>query len=410
MPKDIKELNQRTAEGIIEQLRYGVPPPDYVRLFTVGRESQLHELERSLSAPTNNHGSALLVKANYGGGKSHLLKIVREMALDAGYAVSLVVVNSQEGVRFNRLDTILGAICRDMEVDHSGKKGIGRLFNAFAQAQPSKLGNEIRDIRNRISSRGRWDHSEYLKSPAVYSALRAWVTSFESELHYLIEDWLSNPGNYRGQRKLLYNRLVHNLRGTFRDPRQEWQFYAEEVFLFHTGGHRQAWDALADFDLIARTGGLRGLVLLFDEFEDVIQNLNRKDLQQAALINLFRFFAGDRFPGMSYFAVTPDFTAKCKKELLRRGIYEFDYRRFDALPFFELEPVTEREFQELANKIRLLHGIAHGWDSVNEFIATELRNLVKRLWTVESPERVRRAIQGVVQALDEKLENALLSI
>lgn len=124
MPNDISHLDPGTAEGIVEQLRYGVPPPDYVRLFTVGRESQLHELESSLSAPTGGQGNALLVKANYGAGKSHLLKIVREMALDAGYAVSLVVVNAQEGVRFNRLDTIVGSICREMEVDHSGKRGL----------------------------------------------------------------------------------------------------------------------------------------------------------------------------------------------------------------------------------------------------------------------------------------------
>jgi hypothetical protein len=410
MTMDIKQLDLATAENIVEQLRYGVPPPDYVRLFTVGRVSQLDELEKSLSAPANNQGSALLVKANYGAGKSHLLKDVREIALDAGYAVTLVVVNSQEGVRFNRLDTILGSICQYAEVDHSGKKGIGRFFDSFAQASAYKLGTDIRDIRDRISSSGRWDHSEYLKSPAVYIALRAWIASSDSELHELIEDWLSNPANYRGQRKLLYNRLVYDLRGHFRDPRQEWQYYADEAFLFHTGGHRQAWDALADFDLIAKASGLRGLVLLFDEFEDVIQNLNRRDLQQAALINLFRFFAGDRFPGMSYFAVTPDFAAKCKKELLRRGVYEFDYRRFDALPFFELEPVTEKEFLELAGKIRLVHGIAHCWDSVKGLGTSDLRSLVRRLWAVESPERVRRAIQGVIQALDERLEVAALCI
>lgn len=410
MSKHIRQLTTGTAEGIVEQLRYGVPPPDYVRLFTVGRESQLLELESSLATPTNDQGSALLVRANYGAGKSHLLKVVREMALDAGYAVSLVVVNSQEGVRFNRLDTILGSICREIEVGQSSKKGIGRLFDAFALASSAKLGKEIREVRERISSKGRWDHSEHLKSPAVYVALRAWIASQDSDLHELVEDWLSNLVNFRGQRRLLYNRLVYDLRGKFRDPRQEWQFYADEVFQFHTGGHRQAWDALADFDLIAKSSGLKGLVLLFDEFEDVIQNLNRRDLQQAALINLFRFFAGDRFPGMSYFAVTPDFAAKCKRELLSRGIYEFDYTRFDALPSFELEPVSEKEFLELANRIRSLHGIAHEWDSTSTFSTAQLTRLVRDLWSIASPERVRRAIQGVVHALDERLEHATLSV
>src|SRR5947209_4876811 len=174
MPRNINELDPSTSESITEQLRYGVPPPDYVRLFTVGRESQLTNLENSLSASMKDHGGALLVKANYGAGKSHLLKVVREMALEAGYAVGLVVVNSQEGVRFNRLDTILGSICREIEIDCSGKKGVGRLFEAFAQSSAAHLPKEIRQVRERISSRGHWDHSEYLKSSAVYTALRAW--------------------------------------------------------------------------------------------------------------------------------------------------------------------------------------------------------------------------------------------
>ena len=108
-------------------------------------------------------------------------------------------------------------------------------------------------------------------------------------------------------------------------------FIAEETFLFHTGGHRQAWDALNDFNLIAQASGLKGLVLLFDEFEDVVQNLGRRDYQQQAFENLFGFFRGRRYPGLTYFAVTPDFIEKCKVELLSKGVYDFDYDEFDLL-------------------------------------------------------------------------------
>src|SRR5207249_10538454 len=132
---------------------------------------------------------------------------------------------------------------------------------------------------------------------------------------------------------------------------------------FHTTGLRQAWDALADVHLLARASGHSGLVLLFDEFEDVIQNLNRRNLQEEAFLNLFRFFDGDRFPGLSYFAVTPDFVAKCKAELLQRGVYDFDYRRFDQLPFFEMEPIQRREFADLARRIRAVYGMAYDTDA-----------------------------------------------
>jgi hypothetical protein len=397
-------FDQATAERIVEQLRYGVPPPEHVRTFTVGRVEQLRALEESLGHPTDGKGSALLVKANYGSGKSHLLKVVREMALEAGYAVSLVVIDAQGGVRFNRMDTIFGAICRELEVRGQEDKGIGALFNAFANSASAALSRELQRTRERISSNGKWDLSDFLRSPALYVALRAWIRTGSQDVRDLVREWFENPENYRGQRKRLYYGLVENLRRDFRDPRREWQFYADEVFSFHTGGHRQAWDALGDFHTLAQSAGLRGFVLLFDEFEDVIQNLNRRNLQEAAFLNLFRFFDGDRFPGMSYFAVTPDFVAKCKTELLNRGVYDFDYRRFDQLPHFEMEAIQRPEFADLARRIRAVYGVAY--DSVPEQLLSNraLDGVVDDLWKVGSPERVRRAIQGVVQSLDDRLE------
>lgn len=397
-------FDRATAERVIEQLRYGVPPPKHVRAFTVGRSTQLHALEESLDHPRDDKGSALLVKANYGSGKSHLLKVVREIALDAGYAVSLVVIDAQGGVRFNRMDTIFGAICRELEIREHNQKGVGVLLNAFTGVTPAQLSLEMRQIRERISSKGKWDLSDYLQSPALYVALRAWVRSESQNVRDRVQDWFANPQNYRGQRKLLYCELVEKLRAAFRDPRREWQFYADDVFAFHTSGHRQAWDALTDFHVLARAAGLRGFVLLFDEFEDVIQNLNRRNMQEAAFLNLFRFFDGDRFPGMSYFAVTPDFVEKCKTELTKRGVYDFDYRRFDHLPFFEMEPIEFAEFADLATRILSVYGVAYDCDAGRLFLAGEMDRVVEELWTVRSPDRVRRAIQGMVKELDDRLE------
>lgn len=399
-------FDRATADRVIEQLRYGVPPPEHVRAFTVGRKAQLEALEQSLAQPKNSTGTALLVKANYGSGKSHLLKVVREMALEAGFAVSLVQINAQEGVRFNRMDTIFGAICRELEVKGKKQKGVGVLFDAFSETPGARLSQDLKQARARISRNGKWDSSDYLKSAAVYVALRAWVCGRNQSVRDLVDDWLGHPENYRGQRKKLFTALIEDLRHAFRDPRREWQYYAEEVFAFHTAGHRQAWDALADFHLLALTAGLRGLILLFDEFEDVIQNLNRRDLQEQAFLNLFRFFDGDRFPGGSYFAVTPDFVAKCKSELASRGVYDFDYTRFEQLPSFEMEPLQRAEFMELTDRIRRVYGLAYEIPEKRLLSNDEVLRAVEQVWNVRSPDRVRRTIQAVVKTLDDHLDRA----
>jgi hypothetical protein len=396
----VDPLGRAEAESIIESLRFGIPPAGCVRRFTVGRREELKRLEKSLYNPTAERGAALLVKADYGAGKSHLLQVIREMALEAGYAVSLVQVNALEGVRFNRMDTIMGAVCARIEVPRAGGMGVGRLFDAFKNRATETVESKA------VTCNGTWDYSDYLSAPGLYAGLRAWCNTGDQTIRDLIEDWLANPTAYRSQRKLLYQALVADLRSSFRDSRAEWQFYADEVFWFHTGGHRNAWGALADLDLVARSAGLRGVVILFDEFEDVIQNLNRRDYQEEAFLNLFRFFAGERFPGMTYFAVTPDFVAKCKVELMGRGVVDFDFGRFSRLPFFEMSEIAEKEFLDLATRIRDVHAVAFGWAAAKALADRDLSRLVDKLWSVRTPERVRFAIQGVVESLDALFEDS----
>ena len=399
------ETEPAAAEDAIEQLRFGVPPSDMSRAFTVGRDSQIGELVQSLERVQKER--TLLVHANYGAGKSHLLRVLREIALERGFAVSLIVADAQGGVRFNRMDNIFGAICRELEVPGNPDKGVGRLLDAYRQVDESNLDKSAIRERERVSNGNKWDFSDRLASPGIYIALRAWACAGDDRaVTDRISAWLSSPESYRSQRKLLYRELIAGLRAHFLDTRPEWQFYADEVFLFHTGGHRQSWDALADLHRLALCSGYRGLVLLVDEFEDVIQNLPRRDYQQMAFHNLFRFFAGERFPGRAYFAVTPDFAQKCKKELLGRGVYDFDYRSFDHLPYFRLDPIDVDDVQVLAKRIREVHASAYDWSAEDSVGDAELKRHCEELMMVEAPDKIRRAIISIVGLLDARLEGA----
>lgn len=73
------------VQRVIESLRLGIPPDGHVRYFTVGRLSEITELTARLQQGKTD---ALLLKANYGSGKSHLLRFIRETALKANFAVS----------------------------------------------------------------------------------------------------------------------------------------------------------------------------------------------------------------------------------------------------------------------------------------------------------------------------------
>jgi len=383
------------ARSVVESLRFGIPPSGHVAEFTVGRELELQALAATLDTRATAHGSALLIKANYGSGKSHLLQVVRERALATNHAVALVTCDAQNGVRFNRMDTIFGAITRGIAVPGGTVLGVGSLFAAFAQATSRGLADV--KLTSELTAAGRWAPASSLCAPMLVG-LRAWVLGGTAQQR-LVEEWFAWPESYRSRRKDLYWELIANLEGRFRDDRSERQLYAQDVFWFHTGGHRNAWLGIRDLDLIAKAAGLQGLVLLIDEFEDVITNLRNSAYQVAAFTNLFEFFEGTRDDCMTYFAVTPEFAERCRAELTSRGVYHLTTKEFARLPAFELSQIGLTEFRELALRIAECHGLAYRWQPP---VGSQLwSSLVKDAWGTPSPDRIRRAVQALVDRLDQ---------
>lgn len=394
-------MNAGQARHVIESLRTGIPPEGYVRHFTVGRTSEIAQLTDRLD---NGKTGALLLKANYGSGKTHLLKFIREHALDTGFAVSSVALDSNGAVRFNRMDQMLGAICRNIEIPSApGFRGIRALCDAVVRQIHEAKRGQGNEYWRRLTNEWRWDHSEVLDSPAMFSAIRAWATG-DPGAQLLVEDWLCQPWMYHSQRKKLYAALVERLRRYFRDPRSEWQFYADGVFAFHTQGYAQSWQALRDLHALARAIGLKGIILLFDEFEDVITNLKRVDFQEMAFWNLFQFYAGKQFPGMSFYAVTPEFVDKCVTRLIEKGKWDYDYTRFASLPTFQMTPLEVNELEELADRIMQAHGTAYGWEPEAVMRASHLDAIVQHAFAVQIQDRARHTITSVVKTLDDLLE------
>ena len=376
----------------------GIPPDGFVQHFTTGRTSEIEALRAKLD---HKGPDAVLLQANYGSGKSHLLRFIREAALQLGYAVSTVSLDAGAAVRFNRMDQILGAICRGICVPGKGDPGIRSFLDHVCHSLATDPQHEFwRDVTHD----GKWDYSEALRSPAMFTALRAWEAGGD-DIHDFVADWLSQPWQFRTQRKRLYTQLVYRLQASFTDPRSEKHFYKNEVFGFHQLDYRQTWDALADIHLLAVESGLKGLVVLFDEFEDVIVNLNNISFQEEAFFNLFRFCSGSVFPGLTAYAVTPEFASKCKTLLLAKGKWEFSYSRFEKIPTFRMSPLTTEDLLSLAPRVATTHGLAYGWKPE---LAADYRTLMKseivRVSSVPVQDRARQTIKAIVGTLDLLLE------
>lgn len=387
------------AQKVIEALRTGIPPEGMVRHLTVGRQSEIDQLHKQLEQPNS---SSLLVQANYGAGKTHLLRYIREAALDANYAVSMITLDAKSGIAFNKLDQIFGDVCRRVEIPTlPGQRSIRHLLNYARQAYDSSPDDRL-GFWFRVSNQHKWDydHLGQMKSPSMYLALRAWCYG-DARIHDAVEDWLFRPASYSGQKSNLYRMLIGQLRSSFRDPRSERQILTNGTFdFFKSGDYERSWDALDDLNTIARACGFRGLVILVDEFEDVISNITRKTDQQDAFWRLFEFFGGSKFAGLSFFAVTPDFVERCKSLLIQQNIFDFDYSQFEKLPMFRLSPLTSDEIIRLKQVISELHFQAFQWT----IKAEELMPILQDHRTPQNPDGVRILIKDVIHVLDRKLE------
>jgi hypothetical protein len=334
--RTIDSLTSLQAEQVIESLRMGVPPIGFTLLFTVGRTVELEDLRNTLTGRTAA-GSGRFLNANYGSGKSHLLKVIREMALDIGYAVSFITMDATGGVRGNRMDQVFEAVCCGIEVPGGQSRGLANLFRAAVET-----GINV----DHVVRSGYWINANRFSYAAA-------AENFQRGRFF----------KYKGNRPYLY---------------------------------QQCWEALTDLDDLAKACGFKGLVLLVDEFEDVVTNLVRSDYQTAALENLLGFFDGDKFGGLSYFAVTPEFT--------RRWRWLSAGAELDRQPAFALTPPGKADIKRLAHTIRAVHAIAYELEPGETLSDSDLEREVEEMLGISSQDRIRQTIEGIVEALDDAVE------
>ncbi|MFB6263712.1 MAG: BREX system ATP-binding domain-containing protein [Bradymonadaceae bacterium] len=84
------------SSRVLEAMRLGVVPDSNLDLYTVGRDVELSQIEADLSRVQSSGGAVRAFLGDYGTGKTHLLRTVRERALDEGYLVADVTLDPRE--------------------------------------------------------------------------------------------------------------------------------------------------------------------------------------------------------------------------------------------------------------------------------------------------------------------------
>jgi hypothetical protein len=131
--------------------------------------------------------------------------------------------------------------------------------------------------------------------------------------------------------------------------------------------------------------------------------LRTRKPRQDAFQNLFDFFGGQKFDGMSFFAVTPDFVETCKGLLRERRIIDYDYDAFDRLPMFQMSPLEEGDLLALARRVVDVHALAYIGKPGDILQSPTFNQQLADVASSSSPARTRSFIQRVVELCDDRV-------
>ena len=165
--------------------------------------------------------------------------------------------------------------------------------------------------------------------------------------------------------------------------------------------YEQSWDYLNKLHRRSRDNyGFKGLVVLFDEFEDVLTSLRNINYQNVAFQNLFKFYNGMGFRGMSFFAVTPEFCRTARRRIMSKYMWNMTYNQLEELPTFQMSPITVEQLQELSKRICKVYEIAYKQDTSKSDLQSDLKNIIEILGCSPIQDRSRQAIIQIVECLD----------
>src|SRR3990167_4718181 len=117
--KDIEQLKSFQARAIIEALRKGIVPTEYVAFFTVGRQNWLKFIEEDLDYFIANGGGKIrFVNGDYGDGKTHFMSVIQQLSLQKNFAASFVVLTRD--IPIHKFEIVYKAIVSELRGNFAG--------------------------------------------------------------------------------------------------------------------------------------------------------------------------------------------------------------------------------------------------------------------------------------------------
>lgn len=344
-------MDRLQARHIIETLRAGVPSREVSGVLMEGQSNLLTRIRSDLESVSSDDHAALIVRGQYGEGKSHLLSAVENIARAEGFAVSNVVLSKE--TPFNRINKVYEAAAHAVT------------------ARDPRAGFEDIILRLHPSANATADISEYAEN------------QLHPKISYVFRNYLREGDAFK--RAQLYDDLagaslsMTDLRAIHRANFHE-AMKIPMRFLFQ----QDTLDYFRFLTFLLRRTGYKGWVILMDEAE-LLGKLGVGSRAQA-YVNLATLLGlhSHRAPLKGAYVVLALASPFVREVLMAEGRNDLakvpdwlrDPRRNraeeaevataamqsiveDSVP---LEPLTETDIQSILMHLEEYHHLAYEWD------------------------------------------------
>ena len=206
----MKGLTKTVARHIIDKVQRGIPPEHGFQFFTEGLDPYVTVLdEEYFSTFLKSGGSSFkLVVGTYGGGKTHFLYCVRELAWKHNFSVSYVALSPEESP-FHRLDLVYATIVKGImppltpdELMSGYEKGIDSFIRSWVSLKRQEfMKRDLKDAELRKALLESVEELAGIESTsffnAIRSAFRAVVERRDEDFRSICQ-WLKGEGFIRG--------------------------------------------------------------------------------------------------------------------------------------------------------------------------------------------------------------------
>src|SRR3990167_7322499 len=339
----------------VERLRSGLFDAVAVKHLTVEQHSIENVFSANLQKLDNNQAEPLCICGSYGQGKSHTLAYLNQLALDQGYATSIVQLDARE-IPFHQFSIIYQSIAEHLSLP-DGKNFLTvwkKLANKTSLTILETMPHRFKMILTAILAKN--------KTLSVKEiALKKHQNYKPKEFNVWLEKaWLG------------YNIPATHLKSICKY--RELDGYKSQALSCKTND--LYFQMIQAFGLLLKDLGYKGLILFFDEAESITQLRIGNRLKSYDLLD--KFFQQKHSNVFPIFAFTEDFFNKVNNEA-----YDSENTVF---------PKNYAQDWAHLNIFRLQDFSAHGWEAFLD----RLIQLYAKAYSIDLPVQIKGNLQGLL--------------